>query len=56
MDENAPEIEVANLVNDILLVHKDVWGGDDEIQDMVAEAFVKGIKWERNRNDQRTTK
>ena len=50
-NETAPEIEIGNLVNEILLAHKDVWGGNDEIQDMVAEAFVKGIKWERDRGE-----
>ena len=51
-DENSPEIEIGNLVNEILIAHKDVWNGDDEIQDMVAEAFIKGIKWERERADE----
>jgi len=49
-DENAPEIEIGNIVNDILLAHKEKWNGDDEIQDMLAEAIVRGIKWERDSN------
>ncbi len=54
MDENTPEVEIGNLVNEILLAHKEKWNGDDEIQDMVAEAFVRGIKWERNRAAQQS--
>lgn len=47
MDENEPNIAAANIINDILLKHKEKWNGDDEIQDMLAEAFVKGIDFER---------
>lgn len=45
IDENAPEVEIANIVNRILLEHRDKWNGDDEIQDMVAQAFVEGMKY-----------
>ena len=45
IDENAPEIEAGNIVNDILLAHRTKWNGDDEIQDMVSEAFVRGVKY-----------
>lgn len=53
-DENKPETAIANLVNDILLAHKKAYifdgqtqDGINEVQDMVSEAFVKGIKWGR---------
>lgn len=45
IDENAPEIEAGNIVNEILLAHREKWNGDDEIQDMLAEAFVMGVKY-----------
>lgn len=50
-DEIDPYIEAGNIVNDILIAHKDKWAGDDEIQDMLAEAFVKGVKFERENKD-----
>jgi hypothetical protein len=45
VDENDPSIAAANIVNEILLAHRSKWNGDDEIQDMVAEAFVRGVKY-----------
>lgn len=50
MDENDPYTAAGNIINEILLAHKDKWNGDDEIQDMLAEAFVKGVKFERENN------
>lgn len=47
MDENDPSIEAGNIINEILLAHKEKWNGDDEIQDMLAEAFVKGVDFEQ---------
>lgn len=44
-DENTPELECANIVNDILLAHRDKWKGDDEIQYMLVEAFVRGVAY-----------
>lgn len=41
-DENDSYIAAGNIVNEILLAHREKWNGDDEIQDMLAEAFVKG--------------
>jgi len=58
-DENKPETAIANLVNDILLAHKQAYifdgqtqDGINEVQDMVSEAFIKGIDWERKRSEQ----
>jgi len=52
IDENSPEAEVSNIINDILLEHKEAWGGDDEVQDMLIEAFLKGVKyWQEQDND-----
>ena len=48
VDENDPYIAAGNIINDILLAHREKWNGDDEIQDMLAEAFVKGVEFERN--------
>lgn len=45
MSENDESIEAGNIVNEILLAHKAKWNGDDEIQDMVAEGFVRGVKY-----------
>lgn len=53
IDENAPEIECGNIINEILLAHKDKWNGDDEIQDMLAEAFVRGVKYWQEKTDDR---
>lgn len=50
IDENDINIAAGNVVNEVLLAHKDKWNGDDEIQDMVAEAFVRGVKFEREAN------
>lgn len=50
VDENSPYIAAGNIVNDILLAHRDKWNGDDEIQDMLAEAFIAGVKFERDSN------
>jgi hypothetical protein len=51
IDENAPAVEAGNIINEILLNHRSVWKGDDEIQDMVAEAFVRGVVWERSNQE-----
>lgn len=50
IDENDINIAAGNVVNEVLLAHKDKWNGDDEIQDMVAEAFIRGVKFEREAN------
>jgi hypothetical protein len=44
-DENNEWVETGNIINEILLAHKEKWDGDDEIQDMVAEAFIRGVKY-----------
>ena len=44
-DEFSEFVEAGNIINDILLAHKEKWDGDDEVQDMLAEAFVKGVKF-----------
>jgi len=48
IDENAPSIAAGNIINEILLKHREKWNGDDEIQDMLAEAFVRGVKFEQD--------
>ncbi len=45
IDENAPEVAAANIINDLLRRHKAKWDGDDEIQDMCIEAFLLGVKY-----------
>lgn len=47
-DENNPYIAAGNIINVILLAHREKWGGDNEIQDMLSEAFVKGVAFERS--------
>lgn len=52
-DENSPEIAAGNEVNEVLLKHKGFWENEDtqamvdEVQDMCAEAFVRGVRFER---------
>jgi len=48
IDENDPSIAAGNIINEILLKHREKWNGDDEIQDMLAEAFVRGVKFEQD--------
>jgi hypothetical protein len=54
-DENAPNIAAGNEVNEVLLAHKGFWENEDtqamidEVQDMCAEAFVRGVRFERER-------
>lgn len=45
IDENAPEYEVSNIVNDLLRQHIEAWNGNDEMQDMVIESFLLGVKY-----------
>jgi len=47
-DENEIHLKAGNILNKILLAHKQKWHGDNEIQDMLAEAFVKGVEFERD--------
>lgn len=44
-DENNVYVAAGNEVNEVLLAHREKWNGDDEIQDMLAEAFVRGYKF-----------
>ncbi len=48
-DENDPYIVAGNIINDILIDHE--WNGDEEVQDMLAEAFVRGVEYERDNYD-----
>lgn len=53
-DENEIHVRAGNIINDILLAHKKKWNGNDEIQDMLAEAFVRGVAFERDENGTHT--
>lgn len=50
-DENDPSVAAGNEVNEVLLKHKGFWDNEDtqamidEVQDMCAESFVRGMKF-----------
>lgn len=50
-DENSEFTEAANIINEVLLDHKEKWNGDDEIQDMCVESFLRGVKYWQEKTD-----
>lgn len=56
-DENDPSVAGGNEVNEVLLAHKGFWENEDtqamidEVQDMCAEAFVRGVRFHARGTD-----